>query len=301
MVLRSRSMTGATQRSKAWGVDSEYGVLRDVLLGPSDHFAWMISNAVMARSERIGRRFDRKAAVAQHRELADAFREAGVVVHQLKPDANLPYQIFARDSSVMTPWGAIIMQLQKPFRRGEYAECIRFYLESDIPIYDLLSAGNAEGGDLMVLQPGVAICGYSGERSTEPALLQLQHWFEAEGWQFRTYAFDPHFLHLDVQFCMLAEGLAVLCAEAVESSFIAWLRSRNIRTIDISYRDAMEMGCNVVALGGGRVLIPASCKDLVGICRAEGLTVLDPDVSMIAAAGGGIHCLCQPLRRDAAA
>jgi N-dimethylarginine dimethylaminohydrolase len=106
----------------------------------------------------------------------------------------------------MTPWGAVIMQLQKPYRRGEYAACLQFYLDAGIPIYDLVTAGNVEGGDFMVLKPGVAVCGFSGERSIEPAVRQLQSWFEAEGWEFHTYAFDSHFLHLDVQMGMIAEG-----------------------------------------------------------------------------------------------
>jgi hypothetical protein len=32
------------------------------------------------------------------------------------------------------------MQLQKPYRRGEYAACLRFYLDAGIPIYDLITA-----------------------------------------------------------------------------------------------------------------------------------------------------------------
>ena len=94
-----------------------------------------------------------------------------------------------------------------------------------IPIYDLVTAGNVEGGDFMVLKPGVAACGYSGERSIEPAVKQLQSWFEAEGWEFHTYAFDSHFLHLDVQMGMLAENLAVVCVEAVEPELVTWLRT----------------------------------------------------------------------------
>ena len=192
------------------------------------------------------------------------------------------------------------MQLQKPYRRGEYAACLQFYLDAGIPIYDLITAGNVEGGDFMVLQPGVAACGYSGERSIEPAVRQLQSWFEAEGWELHTYAFDSHFLHLDVQMGMIAEGLAVVCVEAVEPELVAWLRSKGIRPIPIPYSDAMQMGSNVVALGKERVLVPASSKNLVAACRAEGLTVYDPDVSMIGNGGGAVHCMCQALRRDRA-
>jgi N-dimethylarginine dimethylaminohydrolase len=298
MQLRTRIEGGGTPRPSRWGVDSEYGVLRDVLVGPVEHFDWRLGNAVAERSARVGLQFDFATAERQYGEMVDAFRQAAVNVHYLPAEPDLPYQIFARDSSVMTPWGAIIMQLQKPYRRGEYAACLRFYLQHEIPIFDLVSAGNAEGGDFMVLQPGVAACGFSGERSIEPAVRQLQRWFEAEGWEFHTYAFDPHFLHLDVQLGMIAEGLAVVCVEAVEPRFVAWLESKRIRIIAIPYGDAMQLGTNVVALGNERVLVPASSRQLIAACRAEGLTVYDPDVSMIGNGGGAVHCMTQALRRD---
>ena len=298
MRLRTRVEGGGTPRLTRWGVDSEYGRLRDVLVGPIDHFSWQAGNAVAQRSERVGLQFDFGTARSQYREMLDVYRQAEVNIHTLPPDPLLPYQIFARDSSAMTPWGAVILQPQKAYRRGEYAVCLRFYLDADIPIYDLITAGNVEGGDFMVLKPGVAVCGYSGERSIEPAVRQLQSWFEAEGWEMHTYAFDSHFLHLDVQMGMIAEGLAVVCIEAVEPELVEWLRSKRIRAIPISYGDAMQLGSNVVALGNERVLVPSSSKNLVAACRAEGLKVYDPDVSMIGNGGGAAHSMCQALKRD---
>jgi N-dimethylarginine dimethylaminohydrolase len=298
MTLRTRIEGGGTPRPEYWGIDSEYGRLTDVLVGPIDHFNWQAGNAVAQRTERVGRKFDARIAARQHGEMVHAFEQAGVRVHRLLADERLPYQVFARDSSVMTPWGAVIMQPRKPFRRGEYAACLRFYLETGIPIFDLVTAGHAEGGDFMVLKPGVAACGYSGERSSQPAVQQLSTWFEAEGWEFHKYAFDPHFLHLDVQLGMLAPGLAVACAEALEDELLSWLRGHGIRLLEVSYADAMDLGCNVVALGGERVLVPASSRRLIDMCRAEGLKVFDPDVSMISAGGGAVHCMCQALRRE---
>ncbi|HEV7432763.1 MAG TPA: arginine deiminase family protein, partial [Steroidobacteraceae bacterium] len=292
MALRTRIDGGGTPRPEHWGIDSEYGRLTDVLVGPIEHFNWQAGNAVAQRSERVGRKFDAKVATRQHAEMVRAYEEAGVRVHRLAADEQLPYQVFARDSSVMTPWGAVITQLQKPFRRGEYAACLRFYLDSRIPIYELVTAGNVEGGDFMVLKPGVAVCGYSGERSIHAAVLQLRDWFEAEGWDFHTYAFDPHFLHLDVQLGMLAPGLAVACLEVMEKELQQWLRGQGIRLLEVPYSDAMDLGCNVVALGDERVLVPASSRRLIDMCRAEGLKVFDPDVSMISAGGGAVHCMC---------
>ena len=58
MQLRTRIDGGGTRPLDAWGVDSEYGTLRDVLIGPIDHFTWQPGNAVCQRAERIGLRFD---------------------------------------------------------------------------------------------------------------------------------------------------------------------------------------------------------------------------------------------------
>jgi len=298
MSLRTRLQNGGTPKPERWGIDSEYGRLRELLVGPIDNYRWTPGNAVAQRSERRGLKFDAGLVKAQYGEMIAAYEQAGVNVHILPAEVGLPYQVYARDSSVMTPWGAIIMQLEKPYRRGEIASVLRFYLDNDIPIYDMVTAGNVEGGDFMVLKPGVAICGYSGERSIAPAVQQIKSWFEAEGWELMMYPFDPHFLHLDVQMGMIAEDLAVVCVEAVEQELLDWLRDRGIRILEISYADTMNMGTNVVALGAERVLIPATGKKLIAACRAEGLEVYDPDVSMIAAGGGSVHCMCQALHRD---
>src|ERR1700722_18141464 len=140
MQLRTRIEGGATPPLDAWGVDSEYGTLRDVLIGPSDQFTWQPGNPVCQRAERVGLKFDFPVARRQYGEMIDVYRQTGVQVHYLAADPDLPYQIFARDSSVMTPWGAVIMQMQKPYRRGEYAACLQFYLDAGIPIYDMVTA-----------------------------------------------------------------------------------------------------------------------------------------------------------------
>ena len=66
----------------------------------------------------------------------------------------------------------------------------------------------------------------------------------------------------------------------------------------VAYRDTMALGCNVVALGDDKVLSTAASKDLNDRLRARGFEVYDPDVSMFTQGGGGVHCMCQPLRRD---
>ena len=76
MQLRSRAASGKTAVLNRWGVDSEYGVLRDVLVGPIDNFRWTPGNAVAQRTERVGLKFDFAAARAQYGEMMDAYRQA---------------------------------------------------------------------------------------------------------------------------------------------------------------------------------------------------------------------------------
>ncbi len=65
--LQARVPGGGTPRSEDWGVDSEYGILRDVLLGPVESFHWMADNAayssIVRDTLRKGHRSDKQLAV----------------------------------------------------------------------------------------------------------------------------------------------------------------------------------------------------------------------------------------------
>ncbi|AWL10732.1 hypothetical protein HMF8227_00224 [Saliniradius amylolyticus] len=297
-VFKRRQEMGMVSPLSNWGMDSEYGVLKDVLIGPMDHYRWQTGNAMARRAMRLGRSYDQAKAKDQYQTMLAMYRDAGVKPHILMADENLPYQLYARDSSVMTPWGPIITQLYSPWRRGEWNQVLQFYQRMDIPLFDIVTAGSFEGGDFMVLEPGAVLCGYSGERTSEAGLRQVQGWVEAQGWEFHAYQFDPYFLHLDVLVAMLSDKLAAVCTEAVEDELLDWFAARNIEIIDISYRSVLELGVNVVALGNDRVMVPAASTELIDKCRAHGLTVLTPDLSMFTSGGGGVHCMCQPLRRE---
>jgi len=65
----------------------------------------------------------------------------------------------------------------------------------------------------------------------------------------------------------------------------------------VPYRATMQLGCNILSLGGDRVISAQGSQDLNAALRAEGLTVLDPALSLFTAGGGGPHCLTCPLSR----
>jgi N-dimethylarginine dimethylaminohydrolase len=289
---------GATPVLADWGVNSEYGVLRDVLLGPPDHYRWLATSSISKATLRRGDAFDRQLAMRQHREMVQAYEAAGVTVHSLAPDAALPYQVYARDSSFMTPYGAVVCQMAQWWRRGEYAPVIRFYHEAGIPIYEMVTAGSFEGGDFDVIEPGCVLIGNCGERTQEVAARQVGGWFEKEGWEVKLAPIAEHYVHIDLMVCMLAEKLAAVCFDTTEPEVVDWLKAKNIELIPVSYPDTMTLGCNVMALGNDRVLSTAANGDLNARLRALGFEVYDPDMSIFTRGGGGVHCMAQPLRRD---
>ena len=296
--MTSIESTPAT--TTAWGVDSEYGLLHDVLLCAPDNFRWLPTSSISKATLASGAAFDHDLAVHQHAEMVDAYAGAGVAVHYLGADPALPYQVYARDSSFMTPYGAVVTQMAQWWRRGEYAPVIRFYQENEIPLFGMVTAGSFEGGDFDVIEPGCVLIGYCGERTQQQSAEQVGGWLEAEGWEVLLEPIAEHYVHIDLMVCMLAPKLAAVCLDTTSDRVLGWLRAKKIELIPVSYRDTMKLGCNVVALGDDRVLSTAESKDLNAKLRALGFTVYDPDVSMFTMGGGGVHCMCQALRRDPA-
>ena len=286
------------EAEEPWGADSEYGVLRDVLLGPPDHFRWLPTSAISKATLASGERFDPDRALAQHAELVSAYADAGVRVHRLAPDPSLPYQVFARDSSAMTPFGAVVLQLAQRWRRGEYAPVIRFYQEAGIPIWRMITAGAIEGGDVTIVEPGCALIGNGEERTQIEAAEQLAGWLRGEGWEVRIEPIPGQFVHIDVLVSILAPKLAAVCTEAASGGLVGWLRDRGFEILDVSVEDAFRLGVNAMALGRDRVISTRHSEELNAQLRARGLEVLDPDLSVFTLGGGGAHCLAQALRRE---
>ncbi len=281
-----------------WGANSEYGVLRDVLLCKPDYFQWLPTSSISKATLRSGDTFDRQLAQKQHGEMVQAYEESGVTVHYLDPEEALPYQVYARDSSFMTPYGAVVTQMAQWWRRGEYAPVIRFYQETGIPIFNMVTASSFEGGDFDIIEPECVLIGFCGERTQEPAAKQVQGWFEDRGWEVKLAPMAEHYVHIDLMVCMLGHKLAAVCLDTTDDWIIDWLKAKKIEIIPVSYRDTMELGCNVVALGNDKVISTAASKDLNSRLRAQGFEVFDPDVSMFTRGGGGVHCMAQALRRD---
>jgi N-dimethylarginine dimethylaminohydrolase len=286
-----------------WGVQAQTGMLTDVLLGRPDHFRWVplnsISAVTFANQQSMNHRFDKERALQQHRRMVEVYEENGVRCHFAQADEGLPSSIFTRDSSFMTPWGAVIASIQTPPRRRDYAVVSEFYRSAGIPIWKWVTADHFEGGDFVIVKPGVTLLGWSGDRSTRAGAEQVAKWMSEQGWQAFIVPIPPQFVHMDAVVVMLEKGMALVCEDALPPYAIKWLDKQEIRRISVSYGDCVKLGGNLVSLGGRRVLSMAHNLNVNAQLEAEGFEVHVVEYDMFTLGGGGVHCSCHELYREA--
>ena len=285
-----------------WGINNDYAQLHDVLLGKPEFYRWVeagpLIGRTLANAPMTGATFDLQLAMSQHAKMVSIYQDAGVRCHYLEADEVLHRNFFARDSSAMTPWGALICHMQLKCRRADYVSVIKFYQQHGIPIWNYATAGHFEGGDFVILEPGKVLIGYCGERSEKEGSEQVAAFVRKEGWEAVTAPISREFVHMDGLVVPLAEKLLVACIDALEPWVVQQLRDWGFSFVDVPYREAKNLGVNLVALGNGKVLSMKGADELNGKMRALGFEVFEPDMSMFTLGGGGVHCLAQALYRE---
>ncbi|MFK7892228.1 MAG: dimethylarginine dimethylaminohydrolase family protein [Granulosicoccus sp.] len=165
-------------------------------------------------------------------------------------------------------------------------------------IWQFATAGHFEGGDFVILEPGRVLIGYCGERSEKSGAEQIADFARAEGWEAMTVPINREFVHMDGLVVPLAEKLLIACIDALEPWVVYQLQEWGFEFVDVPYREARNLGVNVVVLGNEKVLSMSGATELNAKIRALGFTVYDPDMTMFTLGCGGVHSLCQALRRD---
>ncbi|MBV1832518.1 dimethylarginine dimethylaminohydrolase family protein [Novacetimonas pomaceti] len=287
-------------RANRWFIDSESGNLSDVLLCRPDHYSWLPSNDIAIQTMAGGQRVNHSVMLSQFDELVDALRMADVTCHFLTPRSTMPYEVYTRDSSQTTPFGTVVTNMARPERRPEEAQVRQFYGPDEI--WKTCTQGHIEGGDIHFIRPGLLVIGVSGGRTDEAGAREFAQWFTQEGWTCRLIRFPAHFLHLDVIFTMVSDDTAIAVTDVLPDADLQWLREQGIRLLPVSYKEAMnDMGCNVLALGRGRVISPRHCTRINQMLRGEGIEVMTPNLDQFSRGGGSVHCMTMPLRRDSLA
>mgnify|MGYP002737837638 CR=1 FL=1 len=297
--LQRRVEGGGTPTLTDWGFRNETDPLTDVLLGSPRHLKHRATSS-LSRKHLRENPCDIQLAQSQHAELVAAYESFGVKVHIYPAEPELTMHVYARDSSVMTPYGAIITAMADWWRRGENYAAIRHYERLGIPIYDMVTAGTFEGGDFDVIEEGCVLIGCGGARTQEEGAKQVAKWFEDEGWEVRIAYIDEYYVHIDLMVVPIAPKLTAVCLACTEPGIVDWLHGKGHEIIDVPFQDTMALGCNFMSLGRDRIIAPASSTTLINQLRARGFEVAAIEMDEISKTGGGIHCMAQSLRRQAA-
>jgi N-dimethylarginine dimethylaminohydrolase len=149
-----------------------------------------------------------------------------------------------------------------------------------------------------ILELGTVLIGYCGERSEQAGAEQVAEFVRQEGWEVEVAPIPALFVHMDGLVVPLDHKLVVTCLDALEGWVIDWLEKKGFEFVDVGFAEAKDLGVNLVSLGNKRVLSMAGSVKLNQDLRDRGYEVFAPDMPMFTLGGGGVHCLCQALRRD---
>lgn len=289
---------GSIEAAVPYGAASETGVLRDVLLASPAHLEAVPCCAVTRASLRDGFTACRQTALRQHAALAYALREEGVRVVPVPAVEGLADLAFVRDAVTISPWGLIRLSPAAAHRRPEGEHVAQTAAMWGVPVISPdYEGGTIEGGDVCILRPGVVAIGTSGERTDARGARVLADLFEAQGWEVVLCPFDPHFLHLDTQFCLLDGGTALACRDVLSDCFLEAIDRLGITLLPATYKEVQALGCNVVSLGERRVVSAAHNARINGMMQDAGYRVIPVELDQFTRCGGGPHCLTMPLRR----
>lgn len=231
-------------------------------------------------------------------EMIAAYEENGVEVVKMDPDPSMQVQTFARDFGGCVKEGAIIGKFRHPVRRVETAAYEAKLKELGVPVIARCNAGCFEGGDIFMIDEHTIAFGMV-DRTDRAGVDNLREQLAKFGYTVVGVPCPPYNLHLDMVFNIVAEKTCIACLDELPYEFIQMLKRRNFEIIPVESELMYKHGCNVQALGDGKVLAIKNNKSVNDKMRALGLEVIDVDLCQLLKAGGGPHCSTFPVKRKA--
>ncbi len=243
---------------------------------------------------------------AQHEAFTALLDDLGAEVVVADAVDGLVDAVYMHDPVMLTADGAIPLRMRKPVRSTE-PELIADELErAGVPILGRLPEGAwADGGDRFWIDDTLMAVGM-GYRTTPAGVAALQ---EIAGPDVEVRAYDlPHdqgpdfVLHLQSMISSLTEDLLVVYEPLAPVRLLTDLRERGFDWIALSEDEYLGMGCNILCVRPGVVVMVDGQDDLRRRIEARGVEVHAYDGSELSLKGdGGPTCLTCPLWRDSGA
>lgn len=242
-------------------------------------------------------------AQAQHAELRRALEEAGAEVIATDVRGLSLDAVYVHDPSLVTDYGAICLNMGKSARRGEPARHRELYKQLGIPVVgEIRPPGTAEGGDMVWLDHKTLLVG-RGYRTNGSGIEQLRGLLGR--WEVEVLAAPlPHgggagcCLHLMSLMSMLDESTVLVDLPWLAAETVQLLCERGLRFVEIEGEERETLACNVLALGGKRLLAIEENGRTNQRLREAGFEVRTFAASEIGInGGGGPTCLTRPILR----
>ncbi len=239
----------------------------------------------------------------QHEDFCELLAGLGPEVEIAEPLAGQVDSVYMHDPMVMTGRGGIALQMAKPARVREPGHAAEELERLGIPVLGTLSGdAYADGGDRYWIDDRTMAVGlgYRTNRAGAGALARL---VEPEGVTVEAYDM-PHdqgpgsVLHLQSFLSGVAAGLCVVYEPLAPVRLLQDLRARGTDWIAIDHDSYVAMGCNVLAVRPGVVVMVDAAPAVRRELERRGIEVHVYDGSELSLKGdGGPTCLTQPLLR----
>jgi dimethylargininase len=278
-----------------YGVSSMIAPLRRVLVrspattGDWAGAAWRTPNPDQLRS--------------QHEAFCELLEQLGARVEVAEALDGQVDAVYMHDPMVMTGRGGIALRMAKRARRREPEAAAQELERLGIPVLGTLDApAYADGGDRLWLDDtSVAIgLGYRTNRAGADTLAEL---LRPEGVHVEAYDM-PHdqgpgsVLHLQSFISAVADDLWVVFEPLAPVRLLQDLRERGAGWIAIDHESYTAMGCNVLAVRPGVVVMVDGVAEVRRQLERRGVEVHVYNGSELSLKGdGGPTCLTQPLLR----
>jgi len=283
---------------RRYGARSSTAPLREVLVkrpGPA------FGRAFDDPAHGFLRPVDLARAQREHDGLVGALDGLGVRVHVLDDEpATDPDLVYAFDPLLVIDLGAVPLRPGKLNRAGEPAIMERWLNDHGIPTAGRIDApGTVEGGDTVWLRDELFVIGRTlrtndaGARQLgaivggDTRIVDLPYW---KG--------PAELVHLMSVISPVSDDLAVVYLPLLPTGLHAWLRELGIRLVEVPDAEYPTLGCNVLAVRPGVVIVADGNPLTRRALEAAGAEVHGVPLGEVGENGsGGVTCLTRPLLR----
>ena len=281
-----------------FGVRSTTAPLRDVLVKrPGPAFGAAFDDPSFGYAGPV----DLPLAQIEHDRLVEKLEGLGVRVHMLEEERpGDPDLVYVFDPLLVVDRGAILLRPGKPGRRGEELVLENWMHQAGIPSVGVVEApGTVEAGDTLWLREDLFCVGRSlrtnavGAQQLAALLGGDVHIFDLPYWRG-----DAELIHLMSVISPVADDLAVVFMPFLPAGLSELLDSLGIRRIEVPEEEYPTLGCNVLAIRPGVVIVAEGNPITRKALEAAGCEVHAVGLGEVGGKGfGGVTCLTRPLLR----